>query len=447
MSLFRAKLPPNAEMWLNVRLLPVLTLLSAVLFLISPYRGFTVLLIGLGGLWLIGFVWTRALALGLSLQREVRYGWAQVGDRLEERFTVLNDSIFPASWVRIGDDSDLPGHRVSQVRYAGPLSQTQWRVSSVCGRRGLYTLGPTRLETGDPFGVYTLCLEDPSTATLMVTPPVVPLPTIQIAPGGRVGGEIPRVDAPERTVSAVSVREYIPGDSLRWIHWPTSARRGDLYVRIFEGAPAGDWWILLDLNEDVQAGDGADSTLEHGVILAASLADQGIRDGRSVGVVASSGTGMDERLLWLPPRMSDDQRWEILRGLALVEPGERPLSDLLDIARPSLRQRTSLIVITPSVEGAWPEALLAYRRRGIVPTVLLFDPHTFGAPQTTDKLDAALSHLGIAHEIISSDLLDQSETQPGRAGHWEWRVTPLGRAVPVDQPADLSWRDLDQAQR
>jgi uncharacterized protein (DUF58 family) len=417
-------------------------LLIGIFYMLNSYRGFSALLIGLGGLWLVSYLWARDLAKGLSIRREVRFGWAQVGDRLEERFTITNDSLFPAMWVEIIDGSDLPDYHLTQVRFVDGRSQTRWRAEGVCRQRGLFTLGPTRLHTGDAFGIYSVYVEDPSTASLMVAPPVVPLPDIHVAPGGRVGGGVPRVDAPERTASAVSVREYSPGDSFRWIHWPTSARLGKLFVRTFEGAPAGDWWILLDLDSGVQIGEGADSTLEHGIILTASLADQGIRGGRSVGVFASSGEGEGETLAWLPPLMSDEHRWDILRTLAQVQPGQRPLEELLDLMRPSLRQRTSLVVITPSIRGNWPEALLSYRRRGIAPTVFLFDPISFGSPKTHPEMTATLSSLGIPHDIISRDLLDRGEAQPGRRGRWEWRTTPLGRAIPVNQPEDMSWREL-----
>ena len=140
-----------------------------------------------------------------------------------------------------------------------------------------------------------------------------PTAPIQVAPGGRAGEGSPRFNAPERSVNAATVREYLPGDSLRWIHWPTTVRRNDLFVRVFEGSPAGDWWIILDLDQDVQIGENQDSTQEHGIILAASLADLGMRTGHSVGLITHG-----DKLLWLPPRMSDEHNWDILRSLAMT---------------------------------------------------------------------------------------------------------------------------------
>ncbi|MCJ7700474.1 MAG: DUF58 domain-containing protein [Anaerolineales bacterium] len=368
----------------------------------------------------------------------MRFGWAQVGDRLEERFTLVNTSKFPALWVEILDETNMPNYWANQVRGINGETESRWFVRSVCSHRGLYVFGPTTLQTRDPLGFYTVNIFDPTSTTMMVMPPVVTLPSIQVAPGGRAGEGATRVNAPEQTVSSASVREYTSGDSLRLIHWPTSVRKDNLYVRVFEGAPAGDWWIILDLEGRVQVGENQESTEEHGIILAASLANLGMHSGRSVGLITHG-----EDLVWLAPDMSDEHNWSILRALALIEPGKRPLSELLNLALPSLSQNTSLIVITPAVGGEWIESLLAVRRQQVVPTILLFDPESFGGDETIQGLADHLSMLGVVNDVISKDLLDQDEIQPGREGHWEWRVTPLGRAVPALDPDELTWRNLN----
>jgi uncharacterized protein (DUF58 family) len=452
---------PERRLQLNSRLLPVLVGLLLVLHLAVPYRGWVILLVGLGGAWLISYLWARSLARGLRLMREMRFGWAQVGDRLEERFTLANDGLVPGLWVEVVDHTTMPGYQASRVTGVDGKAQNRWHTGGVCARRGLFTLGPTSLRTGDPFGLYKVTLHYPDSASLMVTPPILPLPTIEVAPGGRAGEGRPRADAPERTVSAASVRDYVPSDSLRWIHWRTSARRDSLFVRLFDGTPAGDWWIFLDLDRRVQVGQGQASTEEHGVILAASLADRGLQSGRAVGLVTHG-----KELVWLPPQGGDGQRWSILRALALVDPGPRPLAELLARARPRFGERTSLVIITPAVDGDWVEALWPLVRRGAVPTVLLLDPVSFsgagpdlfsgagpvspdgagpdlfsGAGDTSGVL-ALLSDLGVAHYVITRDLLDRPEARPGRQGQWEWRVSPLGRAVSAHRPRDLTWKVL-----
>jgi uncharacterized protein (DUF58 family) len=273
---------------------------------------------------------------------------------------------------------------------------------------------------------------------LLVLPPIVPLPAIEVAPGGRSGDGRPRTNAPDRTVSASTVREYVPGDSRRWIHWKTVARRNELYVRVFDGTPSSDWWVVLDVDQNVQAGEGENSTLEHGVILAASLADRGLRLRHAVGLVAHG-----EQLVWLPPQTGEGHRWEVLRSLALVTVGPRPLSELLTRVSASIGQHTSLVLITAAMDTAWVGGLVPMIRRGVAPTVLLLDPESFGGPGKIDMVAGMLTGMGVANYCITRDVLDRPEMRPGHQGHWGWRAGGTGRAVPSRKIADTPWQVLE----
>lgn len=404
--------------------LPALVGLLLILQLVVPYRGWRILLVGLGGAWLVSYLWARSLARGLRLTREMRFGWAQVGDKIVERFTLANDGRVPALWVEVVDHSTIPDYPASRGISVGSQHSIRWHLDAVCTRRGLFTLGPTTVQTGDPFGLYTVTLHYPASLPLIVLPPIVPLPTIEVAPGGRVGEGRPRAHALEPSVSAVGVREYHPEDSLHWIHWRTSAHRDSLFVRVFDSTLASDWWILLDMNRHVQVGQGPDATEEHAVILAASLADRGLRSGQAVGLAAQG-----EQLVWLPPHEGEGQRWEVLRSLALVSLGSRPLAELLDGMRSALEQHTSLVIITPDMDTAWVEALVPLLRRGAIPTVLLLDPVSFGASQASPRwlVERLLVNLGVAHYLVTRDLLDRPEVRPAQPEPRRRRALDTGR--------------------
>jgi uncharacterized protein (DUF58 family) len=422
---------------LKSRVLPIFVVILFIVQLIDPYKGWVILLVGLGGALLISYLWARSLAEHLSIKREMRFGWMQVGDSLEERFTLTNNGIFPGIWVEVHDRSNIPDYNPGRVSAVGTRDEITWQTQGTCNRRGMFTLGPTELISSDPFGFFEVKIQDEASTSLMIMPPIVPLPRIDIAPGGRAGEGRPRQNAPERTVSVTSVREYSPGDSLRWIHWPTSARKDDFFVRLFESTPSSDWWITLDLNKDVQAGQGQSSTEEHEVIFAASLADRGLRLGHSVGLVAYGS-----HPVWLPPKEGNETRWEILRALALVEVGERPLHDLLKYFHSSISRDSSFILITPDVSFSWISSLLPFFRRGIVPTVIILDPKSFGRDVSFDSTVETLVDYGISYHVIAADLLDRPEARPGDSGKWEWRISPSGRAIPVKTPGDMDWERL-----
>jgi uncharacterized protein (DUF58 family) len=428
----------SAHIELKTRLLPVLIAAVLIMQVISPYRGWVIILIGLGGVFVLSWLWARSLAHSLRLVREMRFGWMQVGDRLEERFTIENYGWAPALWVEVVDHSTLPDHAINWVTGVGGNTDTRWHTQGLCSRRGLFTLGPTGLRSSDPFGIFTVQIHNPASRSLLVLPPVVPLPAIQITPGGRSGEGRPRPNAPERTVSAGSVREYSPGDSLRWIHWPTTARRNKPYVRMLDGTPTSDWRILLDLDRQVHLGSGFDSTLEHAVILAASLADRGIRARHAVGLAANGS-----QLAWLPPTDGEPQRWNILRALALAETGDLPLHDLLQNMQSGIRSDTSLIIITPSTNAQWIEALIPFIWRGVNPTVLLLDASTFGGTVPASPIASMLAELEVACYLIPRELLNRTEAHPGKEGLWQWRVTPRGRAIMIQKPGDTAWKVLE----
>jgi len=426
---------PALKIRLNTPILPVLTIIMFVLLMVDGYRGWVILLIALGGSWLLASFWAYALSRGLKIRREMRLGWAQVGDRLEERFTLINHSHVPALWVEVIGQTNMPDYWANQVRSVQRGSETRWQIRGECTRRGLYTLGPTTIETNDPFGIYTVTLQNPASTTLVVTPPVVPLPPIQVAPGGRAGEGVLRIKAWEHDVNSAGVREYKPGDSKRSIHWPTSARKNEFFVREFENSPAGDWWIVLDLDQKVQVGEGQNATQEHGIILGASLTDMGMRTGRSVGLAAHG-----DELVWHRPQMSDEYKWEILRSLALVEPGRVSLAELLELVRPAINRKSSLIIITPAVEGRWLPSLLALRRLGVVPTTLLFDTQSFGGSEAPTGLKNDLAELGIITQIIPRELLEGSGSQKDGIQDWGWRDSAAGGLTPSMSREEFSWR-------
>jgi uncharacterized protein (DUF58 family) len=416
----------------------VVTILLVGLQLSRPNRAWTTLLIILGGTWLLAFLWTFALGRKLSIKREMRYGWAQVGDTLQERYTLYNDGRLPAPWLEVQDHSNMPDYQTGRVIGIKGTETLGWRTEGICTRRGLYTLGPTSLRSGDPFGLCSAEIHQPESAVLLVLPPVLPLPAIQIAAGRMSGeGHLLRRTALETTVSVETVREYVHGDPLRAIHWPTSVRRDELFVRQFDHMPAADWWIFLDLEGRVQAGSGSRSTEEHGIILAASLADRGIHQGVNVGLVTHG-----ENLTWLPPQRSSSQLMDILHTLAVVHTGQRPLEDLLTQARHSIRRGASLIIITSCVDAFWIAPLLQLVDNGIAPTVLLLDPAAFGARDSIKGVGRVLADRGISHAVIPPELFDRPEAQPGKQGRWEWEVVAPGKVVAVHRPSRSTWRRL-----
>jgi uncharacterized protein (DUF58 family) len=202
---------------------------------------------------------------------------------------------------------------------------------------------------------------------------------------------------------------------------------------------------VLDLDQAVQVGEGQESTEEYGIILAASLADRTLRQNRAVGLVAHGS-----EFVFVPLGRGRGQLWHILRSLAAVRAGgTRRLADVLSSIEQNLGQNTTVLVITPSCEPDWPDALLPLTRRGIVPTVVLLDPASFtietGAPRgrahdlraqiiRAETMRHRLIEAGMTTHLVPQGYPFRYVTQPERRGHWEFKVTPMGRAIVVQRP-------------
>jgi uncharacterized protein (DUF58 family) len=423
----------ETERHLNTRLLPIWVGVLAILYGLTGYRGWLVFFLGTAGAWLLAALWVRSLERGLNIERRIHLAWATVGDSLHEQLKIVNSSWLPAVWIEITDASATLASPLRLVSDVGSHASRTRRPTHLCKRRGLYTLGPTRLRTGDPFGIYTLTLHDRHASTILVTPPLLPLRQLRIVPGGWAGDQSRRRGSLEREISDAGIRNYIPGDSLKRIHWYASARHDTLIVRQLEAATSGDWWIFVDLDAAAQAGTGQDSTLELCIVLAASLATRGLREHRRVGLALAG-----PRLVWLEPHADPAHHWRMLRALSMAEAGSRSLADLMALGRPV--QTATLIAITPTCEPAWVAAAGRSRRGGNM-MALLVDPIPFGGTTEQDRVVAALTQSGVPYARMPRSLLE--EAYPSLGGGGQKRSPGIQTGKRYLHQGRTTWRTMD----
>lgn len=428
-ALINAIRPPSNS---HIRLRRPLPLLWLIVLLVGafllPDRIWNTLLIGIGGMLLIALFWAWQLAHHVAATRQVRSGWVAVGDRLQEHFVLTNSGTLPAVWVAIDDASTVPGYRSGVVRSVGGNQVLRWRETAVCLFRGQYQLGPWSLKMGDPFGIFEVTVAYSDQTDIIIHPPIdndLPIPL----PSGQSHGRARSRDrAWNATNNAASVRSYNRSDPYRWIHWPTTARRGDLFVRQFDLDAAGDIWILVDMTAANQLGEGSESTEEVAVLLAASLAARAEMQQRQVGLVAY---GRNPHLI--PPGRGQGQQWRIMRTLALLHAdGESSLAAALrDLGR-VVGRGSALITITASGDGDWLPELLRLNQRGVQSSVILLDRASFGGDSNA-SLRPLLLQRGVDTFMVQqtdfADLLISAEDLPD-----EFIVTGTGKVVRAPQP-------------
>lgn len=426
----------QVKLSLRVWLIPVIILLTLLLAIMSPFKGWWMIFLAVSLTGCFSFYTTYHLRKNLQIQREMRFGWAQVGDTLEERIIIRNSGNIPATWLQITDHTNIPGCQQAIGTSVGGQSQTTWRTKHTCTRRGLYRIGPTMIETSDLFGLFRIEIHNLANTNILITPPIVPLPHIEVASGGQTGDGRHKKGVLEQSVAVSTIREYQPQDPLHHIHWPLTAKHDTLTTRVFENTPTGNWWIIQDMHQKAQLEGGTNNALETGIILSASLVNKGIQSGKAVGFIAN-----DRHHAWIPAKHTNDQMMTILRTLALCEPGDISLNDLLLRSKDSLRQPASLIIITSDITLSWWESLTWLKAKGMVPTILLIDPQINRKSDPIQTVLRTLQNSGFRCYKIPADMFeDQIEIKEKPL--WEWRVFGTGHAVPVKKPKDPGWKRI-----
>ncbi len=405
---------------------------NLLLLFFFPARVWVATLLVFAGVLALAYVWARSLIQGVVWHRQVRQAIMVAGDRVIESFEIENASPFPLLWAEIRDHSDVPGYTASRVEAVDGRGHKRWETQGTCERRGVFHLGPWEAVTGDPFGIFRVHWTFPVERTVLVYPRIVRLPPITL-PRGHMHGQAREWRASlVEDVAAAGVRPYLPGDPLRRIHWPTSARRGNLFSRLFDMEPSGDLWLVLDLDAEVQAGEGTQSTEEYAVVLAASLAAKMLAQGRAVGLACSG-----EHATLVPPRAGTGHLWELLGHLARARSAPTtPLSDFLDQVMSTAARGCTLVIFTPSTATDWVSRLVAAHARELAASVIWLDPGTFVPPGRPDPhgpvLRALLARHAIPAHTITADFPFEIALKIRRK-RTEYRILPgTGRVIQVE---------------
>jgi len=359
--------------------LPLVTALALLFFFayITGIRLAYSLLYALVLLFLVSYLWSRLAADNLLVERTSPEGQYQVGDHFEEHFTIQNRSWIPVPLIELTDFSNLAGYNPGRVFSLKGRRTRRWTSRGQFKQRGLFTFGPIELRYGDPFGLFARTLRVAGSQSVVVYPVVRPVGVLDALAPSTAGNEQLRGRVLDIPPNATTIREYVPTDSVKRIHWASSARLGRLMSRSFETREGGDAWIVLDLQASVHAGEAPESTLEYAMSLAASITDAGLRRGGAIGLVSN-----DSRLSVIEAARGDQQRNKLFEHFTLAQAdGTVPLATLLTSQRHQWRHRGGLIVITPSGDERWPAALLDLGIRGQRSLIVYLDPRGFGGAQ------------------------------------------------------------------
>ena len=397
-------------------------------------RGRAVLVLGIF-CWVVAIVFGSPalypVAAGLVLAVPLAVAWVRITLRqphLSRRW--LHDSLFERDDVTVklvlDREPGVPLPAVVAREQPGRLEEQEvelrprghgryagsYRLHDV--PRGRHRFAPVRISIADPFGLAETRLALEEQQALVVYPRLVELER-NFFDGG-AGPEHGRRLLLRRPVGfdLHSVRDYQQGESLRRVHWPSTARRGSLMVKELEDSPRDEVALLLDGDPAGVAGVPPESSFDVAVRVAGSILLTQVRRGRRCVLVLNTA-GRETHVV-----SSDGPDWQrALELLAAAEPDARgPAATLLQSSEGPAVRSLELVVVTSRLERPLVDRLLerALTRRAVA--LVYVEPESFaGAERRREPALLRLQAAGVPIAVVR---------------HGEDLATALGGANPVE---------------
>jgi len=361
--------------WLQPLLgLLVIGILTRAVVLLVPA---TLALLTIGAAWL----WNRWCMIGVRYERRFSERRAFPGETVELTLCLTNAKLLPLAGLQLEDKFPAPlpvqGYTLTPTPHPHILAyqrvvslhwyeRVNWRYRLTTTRRGYYAFGPVQLKTGDGFGLFNTHYISNDVDHVIVYPRLMTLEQIGLPskqPFGDARSPQRLFEDPSRTMG---VRDYQPGDAFKRIHWPATARRQQLQVRLYEPTATLNLILCLNVTTLEEPWQGIDpEALETLIEGAAALADYALATRYAVGLIANTCPPDSDQPVKVPPARMPDQRVLLLEAMAkLTGIATLNLEQLLESEVPQLPWGATLVVLTATLSQGLQSTLLRLRDAG-----------------------------------------------------------------------------------
>lgn len=267
-------------------------------------------------------IWTLTIRRGLkrlSCRRTFSCSAAFEGETGEIVEVIRNDGpfIFPllrlesciSPYLQLGKQDNF--HVSGEMYYCSyftlmPYQQVKRRHKVKFLHRGAYDLGNAALTTGDILGMYRFYRDQNLSALVLVYPQILEPEALPLPMSLMLGDMIRRQQLLDDPFLVCGIRAYQPGDPVRDIHWPATARTGETQVRVHDRTTRAKLLVVLNVQPQelhlkpyISEADAA--ITEQGIRLAASMCVYAIRSGLSAGFASNMPrTDKNESICILP---------------------------------------------------------------------------------------------------------------------------------------------------
>jgi uncharacterized protein (DUF58 family) len=339
---------------------------------------------------LLAWAWVRLATKPMRLVRAAGKGEQHEGDDLRVHLELEHEGRLAPPSVVVVEEIGRLGERRTPLRRSGGRLHATYVLSAL--PRGRYAYGEAKAVLEDPFGLEHAEVSLGGGGALLVYPRLVELERLFSETGAHaLDGRRLLLRRPSG-FELHSVREYEQGESLRKVHWRSTARRGQLMVKDLEDAPRDEVAVLLDADASAVVGTPPESSFDAQVRAAGSILRAHVRRGRRAVLVVNSALPDAQRV------HSSDGDWRrALELLAAVEATARaPLAALLAVEESPASRALDLAVVTarlaPELVNRLVQRALARRRASLV----YVDAASFGHGAAGRRPEPALLQLQAA---------------------------------------------------
>jgi uncharacterized protein (DUF58 family) len=321
--------------------------------------------VGVGFLlaWGVTWFWSWLAERPVAVTLQATPEHAVEGDRVAVDATVARPSRIPLGSLALDLSVGRLGKRSQRLHTHGRTAQARIDLGPL--PRGIFAIDKTEVVVGDLLGLVSV--KPPLTCerlTVVVRPRLVELDRL-FSEAGRIGADGRRLLLRRAAgFDFHSVREYEQGESLRRVHWPTSARRGQLMVKELEDTAHDGVVVLLDCDPAGDVGTPPESSFDAAVRAAGSIVQAHALRGRGATLVT---TGCDGQVV--PVRSAHSELGAAVTCLAGARPDARHgLAQVLH-GNPTLAGTSELVIVTSTLDPRAFTAVLAIAGRRAVSLV------------------------------------------------------------------------------
>ena len=300
----------------------------------------------------------------ISVEREIQKSNYISGESVEVTITINSSFPLPLFYLVVNDD--LPTLLVNHASEKSYVYQSQSKalLFPLFKRnasftyllkpipRGIHTFETVSLDTGDLFGFISKTESIPMKKTIQVFPRTQHLSGWNIFETNPSGMKRVGKQAQQDFSSAVSIRDYTPGDKMSWLHWKATARSNKLVTKVFESQRNDDFVVYLDGSHPNYQRNGQ-HLFERAVSLAASLLKHAISSGTSVEFHTVS---REHTKLSFQSGTNFESKW--MYHLARIQPDTKSsLTSVLKHEAHEMSKGVSVLIISPDLSDSFIHTL------------------------------------------------------------------------------------------